>query len=189
MFEKWRPYLEGRPFEIVTDHAALTWAFEYPKNSSRLIRWIVRLQGFHFTVRHRKGQCNIVPDVLSRTQSHDTPPDTIFIVNESKTTALASMPVDLTQIAISQNNDTEVQELITKAENPIHCEEWILVPQCACVPDGQKGQKLQLVIPSIHQKAFLQYSHDNPFSGHMGKLKTLLRLLETVYWPSIRTDV
>lgn len=115
--EKWRPYLEGRPFEIVTDHAALTWAFQHPKPSSRLIRWTIRLHGFHFTVRYRKEQCNIVPDVLSRTQSHDTLPDTIFIVNESKTTALASMPVDLIQIAISQSNDTEVQEFISKAEN------------------------------------------------------------------------
>lgn len=188
--EKWRPYLEGRPFEVVTDHAALTWAFQDPKPSSRLIRWTIRLQGFHVTVRYRKGQCNIVPDVLSRTQNHNALPDTIFMVNTSKT-----MPVDLTQIAISQGNDSEIQELISKAQNqptPAVSRIQYIVKNgflFRSVPDGQKGQEFQLVIPSIHREAFLQYAHDNPLSGHLGKLKTLLRLLETIYWPNIRADV
>lgn len=57
------------------------------------------------------------------------------------------------------------------------------------VPGGLLGKKLQLVIPANLQEEFLRYAHENPLSGHLGQMKTLLRLMEVAYWPSIHADV
>ncbi|XP_073808802.1 adenosylhomocysteinase isoform X1 [Danio rerio] len=194
--EKWHHYLEGRPFEVITDHASLVWLFQHPKPSSRLERWTIRLQGYHFTVRYRKGQCNIVPDVLSRREEVNS--QAVLLHTPAKknfSTVSCDLPLDLSQIACEQEKDTECQEIMVKAKSQrttdlkrTHyiCKNGVLFRS---IPDSKEGQRLQVVIPEKLREVTLSYAHDSPLSGHLGRFKTLMRLLEFAYWPSIRTDV
>ena len=45
-----------------------------------------------------------------------------------------------------------------------------------------------IVIPSSLKNKCLELAHDNPVSGHMGRDKTLQKLLQSGYWHSIRKD-
>ncbi|MGH0124195.1 UNVERIFIED_CONTAM: hypothetical protein FKN15_054118 [Acipenser sinensis] len=49
--------------------------------------------------------------------------------------------------------------------------------------------KYQLYIPKSLRSDVLHAYHSNPMSGHMGRYKTLHRILQTAYWPGIWKDV
>ncbi|OWZ08712.1 LOW QUALITY PROTEIN: hypothetical protein PHMEG_00018702 [Phytophthora megakarya] len=72
-----RPYLYGRRFEIITDHAALKWLMTSPNLTGKLHRWspnltgklqrwALTLQEFDFDVHYRPGNTNVVADASSR---------------------------------------------------------------------------------------------------------------------------
>ncbi|KAL6455153.1 hypothetical protein MHYP_G00364060 [Metynnis hypsauchen] len=63
--EYFRPYVEGLHVTIFTDHSSLKWLMSRPNPSGRLARWSLRLQDFDFSVVHKPGAKNKVPDALS----------------------------------------------------------------------------------------------------------------------------
>ena len=65
--EVFKVFLLGRPFLLRTDHIALAAIFNSKlKKSSRVIKWVMRLQEFDFKVECIPGKENIVADALSR---------------------------------------------------------------------------------------------------------------------------
>jgi len=63
---KFRPYVEGMPFTCITDHVSLKWLMTMKDLSGRLARWSLQLQGYDFSIEHRKGSENVVANTLSR---------------------------------------------------------------------------------------------------------------------------
>ena len=54
--KKFRPYLEGYRFLVVTVHSSLRWLHSLHSPTGRLARWALELQGHSFDVKHRKDE-------------------------------------------------------------------------------------------------------------------------------------
>lgn len=83
--EKFRPYIEGYHFKIITDHSALLWLLKSDKlPNDRLARWVLKFSPFDFEIHHRKGKNHTVPDILSRSlpETIDTGISMLFDSNE-----------------------------------------------------------------------------------------------------------
>ena len=65
--KKFRRYLHGRQFKIITDsNTAISMIVKTTPHSARVARWVMILQEYNFTIEHRAGALNPVADALSR---------------------------------------------------------------------------------------------------------------------------
>lgn len=73
-----RPYLFGRKFTIVCDHKPLEWLMSSKDQTSRLVRWRLKLEEYDYTIVYKKGKMNTNADALSRIELHNTETESII---------------------------------------------------------------------------------------------------------------
>ncbi|PHJ23293.1 retrovirus-related pol polyprotein from transposon [Cystoisospora suis] len=71
--ESFRVWVEGSPTLVRTDHSPLLWLRNNAGKSTRIARWVLRLQDFAFDLQHKAGRCNAVADALSRYPTGEVP--------------------------------------------------------------------------------------------------------------------
>jgi hypothetical protein len=82
--ERYRPYLLGRFFTVVTDHSALRSVFKSKEcRNSRVARWALQLQEYQFDVVYRAGTANHV-DHLSRYPVDEAPAEYDYVTKQSE---------------------------------------------------------------------------------------------------------
>ena len=68
--KRWRHFLLGKVFKVITDQKSVSLMFNNDKLSKikneKVIRWRIELSCFQFEVVHRPGKENLVADTLSR---------------------------------------------------------------------------------------------------------------------------
>jgi transposase InsO family protein len=168
--EKFRPYLEGIKFTVVTDHSSLLWLHKLQNPSGRLARWSLRLQGYSFDIVHRKGASNVVPDALSR--------------------AISAVDVPR-QVTDQWYNSLRDGIMDHPHKYPRFCvRDWKIfyLPRSG-VPSGHPDEDWKLVIPKELRQAALQENHDAATAGHFGYFKTQKRVTSLYYWPKMNADI
>ena len=67
---KWRHYLTGQYFTLITDQKAVSFMFDQSKKgkikNNKIMRWRTELSCYSFNIQHRPVKDNVVTDCLSR---------------------------------------------------------------------------------------------------------------------------
>ena len=83
---KFRLYVGGYHFTVITDHCSLKWLYNLHNPTGRLARWALELQAYDFEIIHRKGSLNYVPDALSRMYEDEADVDLPSVTTTEETT-------------------------------------------------------------------------------------------------------
>ncbi|CAB0033049.1 unnamed protein product [Trichogramma brassicae] len=177
---KFRQYIEGYEFTVVTDHASLRWLCNLRNPTGRLSRWALELQRHTYKVEHRKGSLNHVPDALSR----------IYEEDEEEITTLSLM---------SNSEDTWYLSTYEKvSKDPSDYPDWNIRggQMYKFRPNNEDKnladddeRKWKLVVQREQRPVVLRECHDEPTAAHLGREKTYDRLAERYFWPKMYTDV
>ena len=212
--EHWRWYLEGSPHPLVvyTDHKSIIHFNQQPTLSSRQVRWMEKLADFTFTPKYVQGANNAAADALSRRADIEEEAESERQRHQERAAAAPEgvhqriRVVDDVQLNSSQVSPrtwelrfgAESQSLldaIKKAarEDAVYQADLAQAARIGLyVADGllwTDDGKCHVPDSRELKSRLLHLVHDTPVGGHVGRGKTLNRLLEAVWWSGISRDV
>ncbi|XP_030760526.1 uncharacterized protein LOC115885682 [Sitophilus oryzae] len=184
--EKFRCYIEGVPFSVVTDNHSLLWLNNLSNPSGKLARWSVRLRQHTFDIIHKKGVSNVIADAMSRIPGSEDVQEHTPDISEER--VICMIDVD----RIDPWYDKMRQKIIDSPENfPQWKVENDFVYKFApnCLPMNQNLPEWKFLVPKPQRHEVIDSCHSPPTSGHFGFFKTLNRVQELHYWPKMREDI
>lgn len=189
---KFRPYLYGRPFKVVTDHHSLCWLANLRDPSGRLARWSLRLQEFDITIVYRSGRKHEDADALSRAPvghpDMDLEEADAFLgaVSDSDFMSRQRADQELRPVIDSlEGRNSHVPRHIARELSSFCLRRGILYKKNARGSD----KAFLLVVPADMRDDVLLACHDEPTSGHLGYSRTLARVRQQYYWPRLSASV
>ncbi|GFV72311.1 hypothetical protein TNCV_637731 [Trichonephila clavipes] len=176
---KFRPYIFGKHFTVVTDLHSLCWLMNLKDPSGRLARWALRLQEHDFDVKYKTGKKHSDADALSRNpvEEETETPDKFLAVTTSM------------NLAMEQKKDQDLAKL-KLLSNSSKNEEFRFIDGILCRKNFDPDGKLWLPVILKHLRAdILRHFHDAPTAGHLGFAKTYDRIRKRFYWPGMYRNV
>lgn len=161
------------------------------KPSARIERWVLRLQGYDFTVVYKEGKGNLA-DPLSRLSAVDKNPEPFDEESEEYVNAIlhtaAPRAVSIEEITESSTNDEIFKELKAGISKRVWSEKVKKMKYLEgefCLVGDLILRSNRLYIPKVLRNRILEAGHE----GHPGRNKLMSRLREKVWWPEMTQDV
>jgi len=217
-FKEFRPYIDGKKFIVYTDNSALTNLPTMNSGNKRLERWALYLQQFDYTIVHKKGTLNSDVDCLSRyPKFEETLNNECARILDEKYEKLdfeTRLRLELgdeekegltrftyfcfvNREEMSENDfisekkkDKFCKMICAKLKYGIPTKNFVLIEGILYkLLPTEDNFNPSLVIPKGLQKQIIKTYHDGGLGSHMGIFKTLKKIQERFYWPSMRQDI
>ena len=174
--KKWRQYLLGQRFTILTDHRSLKELLTQVIQTPEQHLYLARLMGFDYQIKYRSGANNQAADALSRLPEQTT--STCMILSTPCYNFLSEIHHQLETNQEYLKLREEIERCPAKYPDFKLTDKLILQNNRIWLPQGLP------IIPML-----LAEYHSTPTGGHTGIVKTLARLSENFYWSGMRGDV
>ncbi|UYV70738.1 hypothetical protein LAZ67_8000410, partial [Cordylochernes scorpioides] len=172
---KFRPYLFGRPFTVVTDHHSLCWLVGQKDPSGRLARWALKLQEFDVTVIYKSGRKHKDDDCLSRSPLENDQPSAVM---------------SLTNVDIEQTKDPDLDKIIDNLNSGYTRKEFSIIDGILYKKNYRTtGRPWLMMIPEHLRSEVMEDLHDAPTAGHLGFARTYDKVKNRFYWPGLYRTV
>ena len=165
--ERFRVYLYGIKFKIITDCNSLTLALKKQDINPRIARWVMELQNYDYTTEHRAGKHMSHVDGLSRCYFVAVIEDNSFETN----------------LILTQNLDVEIGKIKTELEKS----ESKFFELRNGVVYRKVNDRLLFYVPAEMEKGILFKYHDE--LGHMGVEKVVDVISKSYWFPQMRKKI
>ncbi|GBL93950.1 Transposon Tf2-9 polyprotein [Araneus ventricosus] len=164
--KKFRPYVLGIPFKIVTDCIAFKQTMSKKDISSKIARWALMLEEYDYVIEHRQGTRMRHVDALSRNP-------VCMIIQDSLTL----------QILKAQNSDENVKAIKDLLKIKNQHDDYIIKGDL--LYKSIKGNDL-LVVPEDMQMSLVKSAHEK---GHFSVKRTEDHLINEFYIPKLKQKI
>ncbi|KYB25609.1 hypothetical protein TcasGA2_TC034292 [Tribolium castaneum] len=184
--DRFRVYLLGRKFTVITDCNSLKTMMTKRDMSPRLGRWFLKLQEYDFDIQHRAGSRMQHVDALSR---NPTEPSREVEVADAK---IYSLRIDMSDWLLTmQLQDKKIVDIYetlkrkptTNIEKQIHTD-YSIENNRVC---RKIGTNVRWVVPKPVIWKVIQSCHDD--MGHCGVDRTVSYLQKYFWFPKMRKKV
>ena len=217
--KKFRPYLYGRKFTVITDHCGLCYLMSAKDLENRLARWSLRIMDYDFDIVYNKGLKHQDADYLSRNPFKKEKSEIAERVKDSTQTAvkgtfepilsvvrfeLESEPIDFNDWSDKKTIDAQKEDPIIGpiyklliSSDPSLQNQRRKLHNVYEIRDGVLHRKVNvfgvqqyvIYVPQVLVMQVLYHTHDSPVAGHFGMRKTAWRASQNFYWHGMTVDI